>query len=63
MVILIIGAYLSNGVNSYAIFNMIKDNPGYDVVLYPQFEPQVDNKILIKTIKVKVTARLGKIRK
>ena len=63
MEIPIIGSVLSKGVNSYAVYNMIKDNPGYDVVLYPQFETQVDNKILIKTTKVKVTARLGKIRK
>lgn len=59
----IIGSYLSRGVNSYAIFNMIKDNPGYDVVLYPQFESQITNLIVIKTTKVKVTARLGKIKK
>lgn len=59
----VIGAYLSKGVNSYAVFNMIRDNPGYDVVLYPQFESQVTNLILMKTTKVKVTARLGRIRK
>lgn len=59
----VIGAYLSKGVNSYAVFNMIRDNPGYDVVLYPQFESQVTNLIIMKSTKVKVTARLGRIRK
>lgn len=59
----IIGSFLGKKVNTYAVYNMIKDNPGYDVVLYPQFETEVDSKIIIKTTKVKVTARLGKLKK
>ena len=59
----VIGAYLSKGVNSYAVFNMIKDNPGYDVVMYPQFESRITNLIIMKATKVKVTARLGRIKK
>jgi hypothetical protein len=59
----IIGGFLGSKVNTYAVFNMIKDNPGYDVVLFPQFETKVDNKIIMKTTTVKVTARLGRIKK
>jgi len=59
----IIGSFLAKRVNMYAIYNMIKDNPGYDIVLYPQFETETVNQIIIKTTKVKVTARLGKLKK
>lgn len=58
----IIGGIIGKRVNNYALYNMIKDNPGYDIVLYPQFETQVEKKILMKTTKVKVTARLGKLK-
>ncbi|HQH40461.1 MAG TPA: hypothetical protein PLC81_07880 [Bacteroidales bacterium] len=59
----IIGSFLAKKVNMYAIYNMIKDNPGYDIVLYPQFETEVNNQIIMKTTRVKVTARLGKLKK
>jgi len=59
----IIGGFLGKRVNMYAVYNMIKDNPGYDVVLYPQFETTVYNQIIMKTTKVKVTARLGRLKK
>ncbi len=50
-------------VNNFALFDMMKKNPGYDVVLYPQFETKkfVIPFIYSKT-KVKATARLGKIK-
>jgi len=59
----IIGGVLGNKVNGYAIYNMLKDNPGYDIVLYPQFETETQNFFLFKHTKVKVTARLGKLKK
>jgi len=58
----IIGSVIGERINTYALYHMIKDNPGYDVVFYPQFESQVEKKILMKTTKVKVTARLGKLK-
>lgn len=52
---------------NYALFNLMNDNPGYDVILYPQFETIVEKPVmgcgfLKKTTTVKVTARLGKLK-
>jgi hypothetical protein len=58
----IIGGMLAKKVNMFALYNVMKDNPGYDVVFYPQFETKVVNVILVKTTKVKVTCRLGKVK-
>ena len=58
----VIGSVLGDRVNTYALYHIIKDNPGYDVVFYPQFETQVDKKLFMKTTKVKITARLGKLK-
>lgn len=56
----------SNYVKSLALYDLMIKNPGYDVVFYPQFEvyryaPMGLN--IYVTYKVKVTARLGKIKK
>jgi hypothetical protein len=59
----IIGGINGNRVNTYAVYNMIKDNPGYDVVLFPQFETKKDWKVIMSTTTVKVSARLGRIKK
>jgi len=61
-----IGERVSNGAN-YALFNMMKRNPGYDVVIYPQvearrFAPVLGTDIYSRTT-YKVTARLGKLKK
>ena len=58
----IIGSFLAKKVNMFALYNVMKDNPGYDVVFYPQFETKTTNVIFVKTTKVKVTCRLGKIK-
>ncbi len=54
-------------VKSYALYDMMEKNPGYDVVFYPQFEVTTESPIglpfLISTTKVKATARLAKIKK
>ncbi len=54
-------------VKSYALYDMMEKNPGYDVVFYPQFEVVNESPIgipfLICTTKVKATARLAKIKK
>lgn len=50
-------------VSSYALYNLMKNNPGYDIVIYPQYET---TKFIIPIFyskrTVKVTARLGKIK-
>ena len=61
-----IGAILPNGAN-YALYNLMKKNPGYDIVIYPQVEahrhaPVLGTDIYSKTT-YKVTARLGKLKK
>ena len=62
----VIGVKVDNGAN-YALYNMMKKNPGYDVVIYPQVEsyrhaPVLGTDIYSKTT-YKVSARLGKLKK
>ncbi len=64
----LIGTVLSNNANAaavqnYAMFNIMQDHKGYDVVFYPQFETS-SFKFLIfySKTRVKVTARLGKMK-
>ena len=59
----VIGNLIANKVNNNALFNIMQDNPGYDVVFYPSFEPKTKNYLyLYKVTTVKVTARLAKIK-
>ena len=59
----IIGGLIANKVNMYALYNVMKDNPGYDVVFYPQFETRTSGiPFLMQTTKIKVTTRLAKIK-
>jgi len=58
----VIGDYGKGVVSSYALYNLMQENPGYDVVIYPQYE--ADNfvvPIFYSKKTVKVTARLAKI--
>lgn len=60
-----IGATIPNGSN-YALYDLMKKNPGYDVVIYPQVEsyrhaPVLGSDLYSKTT-YKVTARLGKLK-
>ena len=62
----IVGLPVTNGAN-YALYNLMKKNPGYDVVIYPQVEvyrhaPILGTDFFSKTT-YKVTARLGKLKK
>lgn len=67
----VVGAYINNfdptsRVKSYALYNVMSQNPGYDVVFYPQYEVTANAPIglpLIVTYKIKVTTRLAKIKK
>jgi hypothetical protein len=47
----------------YAIYNILQENPGYDVVLYPQYETKKTGFIPFYSVtKVKVTTRLAKLK-
>lgn len=53
--------------SSYALYDLMKKHPGYDVVVYPQVEsyrnaPILGTDLYSKTT-YKVTARLGKLKK
>lgn len=62
-IIPVIGDFGKDRVNQFALYEMMKNNPGYDLVLYPQYETK---KFIIPLFysktKVKATARLGKIK-
>jgi hypothetical protein len=63
----VIGGLVADKTASYALFNLMNENTGYDVVFYPSFETKVEKPIigigliLTKTT-VTATARLGKIK-
>ena len=59
----IIGSFVDKS-SSYALYDMMFKNPGYDVVFYPRFETVKKNPFLgiVVTTKVKATARLAKIK-
>ena len=64
----VFGNFIADKTVNYSLFNMMKDNPGYDVVFYPQYETKVFKPILgigfiTKITTVKSTARLGKMNK
>ena len=51
----------------YAIYNLLKKNPGYDMVLYPQFhkvtrKPVLGLGLIYQETEVKVTARMAKLK-
>ena len=61
----VIGSVLYDRTSNYALYKLMQDNPGYDVIFYPQYE--VTNKypsilrVFYQQTQVKVTARLAKI--
>jgi hypothetical protein len=62
----VIGTALLDPTSNYALYEMMKSNPGYDVVFYPQYETKVIRPLgigIVKTTTVKATARLGKLNK
>ena len=63
-VIPVIGASAKGTTHSYALYNLMSKNPGYDVVFYPQYEVRKKGFpfFYMKTTVV-VTARLAKVRK
>lgn len=61
-IIPIIGDIGKGKASSYALYNLMKENPGYDVVIYPQYHSEGHFFPFIYSKEtVLVTARLGKI--
>lgn len=64
----VIGNFVVDKTASYALYELMKNNPNYDVVLYPQFETKVSRPFLglgfiYKKSTVKTAARLGQLKK
>jgi hypothetical protein len=63
----VVGNYLSNKTAGYALFDLMKNNPGYDVIFYPQYESRTSRPILgigflYKRTHVKAMAKLAKLK-
>ncbi|MDX9770179.1 MAG: hypothetical protein RBT19_07440 [Tenuifilaceae bacterium] len=62
-IIPVLGDQVKGGVRSYALYNLMAENPGYDVVVYPQYEvKKYIVPIFYSKRTAKVTARLAKIK-
>jgi len=62
-VVPVLGNLGKGKVSSYALYNLMRDHPGYDVVIYPQYETtRFVFPVFYSKTTVKVTARLGKIK-
>lgn len=64
----VLGTLLTDKTSNYALYNLMNNNPGYDVIFYPQYESKVVKPFLgigfiTKITTVKTTARLGKLNK
>lgn len=59
----IIGSIIKGNTAAYALSNLMRDTPGYDVILYPQYYRTIKGfpPFYSKT-KVKITARLGRLK-
>ena len=63
----VIGDVISDKTANYALYELMKNNPGYDVVFFPQYAKKVTSiapwpfKMLFKVTNVEVTAKLGKL--
>lgn len=62
----VIGNFIADKTANYSLYELMNDNPGYDVVFYPQYETKISRPALgigfLTTITtVKTTARLGKL--
>jgi len=62
----VIGYFVSDKTKNYALYNLMAQNSGYDVVFYPQYRTKVLKPVLFgfitKITTVKATARLGKLK-
>ncbi|MBO7481137.1 MAG: hypothetical protein J6T63_03405 [Bacteroidales bacterium] len=62
----VLGAIVDDRTVNEALYRIMQEHPGYDVILYPQYnkyvhKPVLGTHIYSKTT-VKVTARLGKLK-
>lgn len=59
----VIGSIIKGNTAAYALNNLMRDTPGYDVILYPQYYRTIKGfpPFYSKT-EVKITARLGKLK-
>ena len=63
----VVGNYVSNKTANYALYELMQNNPGYDVIFYPQYETKIHKPILgigvlYNKTTVKSTARLAKFK-
>ena len=63
----VIGGVVGDRTASYALYDLMQKNPGYDVVMYPQYETRVNKPLLglgfiYRKTEVTATARLGKLK-
>lgn len=62
----VIGSIVPDVTSNYALYKLMAEHPGYDVVFYPQYEKYVHAPILGTSLysktTVKVTARLAKMK-
>jgi len=62
----VVGTLVTDKTANYALYELMINNPGYDVVFYPQYETKVVRPIglgfIYKITTVKSTARLGKLK-
>ena len=64
----VIGGFVADKTSSYALYELMSANPGYDVVFYPRYETKVVKPVLgigfiTRITTVKTTARLAKLNK
>ena len=63
----VVGGFVSDYTQGYALYELFQNNPGYDVVFYPQFVttascPLFGLCFIQKNTQVDVKARMGKIK-
>ncbi len=62
----VVGNYVTNTTANFALYELMAQNEGYDVVFYPQYSTKVERPIgigfIYKIETVKVKSRLGKLK-
>jgi hypothetical protein len=59
----IIGSYVQDYSQSYALSKLYQEHPDFDCIVFPKFTTKRKNYILFTTAITKVESRLGKIKK
>lgn len=61
----VVGGYVTDRTSNYALYELMQENAGWDVVFYPSFEKKTVAPLLFpfifSTTTVKVTSRMGKL--